>query len=107
MPPTPGSRLEKACAMVVEDGDLVGGRPVIRGTRVPVHDVAASLAAGISVARIQSAYGLTQDQVELAGAYAAAFPAPADLDQAAPPPAGASRSASRFVPHGTKAAQPA
>ena len=106
MPPIP-ARLERACAMVLEDADLVGGRPVIRGTRVPVHDVAASLAAGIPLARIQAAYGLTPDQVELAGVYAAAFPAPAHLDRPAGPPAGATLVASRSVPHGTKAVQPA
>jgi uncharacterized protein (DUF433 family) len=35
---------------------LLGGTPVLRGTRIPVHDVAASVAAGASKDRILSAY---------------------------------------------------
>ena len=106
MPIVP-DQLERACAMVVMDADLVGGRPVIRGTRVPVHDVAASLVADVPLARIQAAYGLTPDQVELAGVYAAAFPLPAHLDQVMEAPVGATLAASRFLPHGAEAVQPA
>jgi uncharacterized protein (DUF433 family) len=49
-------RLTAALDMVVESSDVVGGVPVIRGTRVPVHDVAASSAAGIPLDRILAAY---------------------------------------------------
>ncbi len=54
---------------------MLGGTPVIRGTRVPVYDVAASAAAGIPLDRILAAYpSLDADKVELASVYAEATP---------------------------------
>ena len=35
---------------VVSDPEILGGVPVLRGTRVPAHDVAASVAAGAYLA---------------------------------------------------------
>lgn len=68
-------RLRKARDMVVSTPDILGGLPVIRGTRVPVYDVAASLSAGIPVASILAAYlTLDAEKVELAGIYADANP---------------------------------
>jgi uncharacterized protein (DUF433 family) len=49
-------RLAAARALVATDPDILGGTPVIRGTRVPVYDVAASVAAGIPADRILAAY---------------------------------------------------
>jgi uncharacterized protein (DUF433 family) len=70
-------RLEEAREMVVEDPEILSGTPVIKGTRVPVHDIAASFEAGISVERILRAYpSLKEGQVELAAVYARAVPAP-------------------------------
>jgi len=73
-----GERLEKLIAaekMVVEDPEILGGTPVIRGTRVPVHRVAAIFVAGTPMARILKAYpSLTAEQVELASIYAKAVP---------------------------------
>ena len=63
--------------VVKVDPDILGGTPVIAGTRVPVHDVAASVAAGLSVSRIASAYpSLDEEQIELATLYARANPLP-------------------------------
>jgi len=60
---------------VVSSPDILGGAPVIRGTRVPVHDVAASVAADIQLDRILAAYpGLDAEKVELAAIYAEAYP---------------------------------
>jgi uncharacterized protein (DUF433 family) len=50
------NRLQSARDMVVRDPEILSGTPVIRGTRVPIYDVAASVAAGISIERILSAY---------------------------------------------------
>ena len=48
----------------------------MRGTRVPVHDVAASVAAGLPTDRILAAYpSLDADKIELAAIYAEANPA--------------------------------
>ena len=69
-------RLEAARDMVVSDPDVLGGAPVLRGTRVPVHDVAASVAAGLPIDRILAAYpSLDADKIELATIFAEANPA--------------------------------
>ena len=61
--------------MVVEDPEILGGTPVIRGTRVPVHNIAAVVEAGTPMERILQSYpSLTQSQVELAPVYAKAVP---------------------------------
>ena len=68
-------RLQMARSMVVSDPEIMGGTPVIRGTRVPVYDVAASVAAGIPLDRILAAYpSLKSEQLELANLYAEANP---------------------------------
>jgi len=61
--------------LVVEDEEILSGTPVIRGTRVPVHDVAAALSAGTSKERILKAYpSLNERQIDLAAIYARAVP---------------------------------
>lgn len=68
-------RLIAARDLVTADPEILGGTPVIRGTRVPVYDVAASLAAGIPLDRMLSAYpGLDKERLELAKIYADANP---------------------------------
>ncbi|SDF32745.1 Uncharacterized conserved protein, DUF433 family [Bradyrhizobium brasilense] len=67
--------LTAARDMVTSSPDALGGAPVIRGTRIPVYDVAAALAAGATPTRLLEAYpGLTEEQVELAAVYAEATP---------------------------------
>ena len=69
------SRLQTARSMVVSDPEIMGGTPVIRGTRVPVYDVAASVMAGIPLDRILAAYpSLKLDHLEFANLYAEANP---------------------------------
>jgi uncharacterized protein (DUF433 family) len=83
-------RLSAARALVVEHGDILGGTPVIRDTRIPVYDVAASVAAGLSTERILAAYpGLTAEAVDLAGLYAEANPQRGRPRRSAQLPAGA------------------
>lgn len=68
-------KLTLARAAVVEDPEILRGTPVIKGTRVPVHDVAASVAAGIPLGRIKTSYpALTDEMIELAALYAKATP---------------------------------
>jgi uncharacterized protein (DUF433 family) len=68
-------RLTRARANVVEYPGILGGTPVIRGTRVPVYDIAASAAAGIPRERIKASYpSLTDEMIELALLYARATP---------------------------------
>jgi len=68
-------RLEAARRAVVSDPEIMGGVPVIRATRVPVYDIAASVQAGISADEILAAYpSLKPEHVELAALYAEANP---------------------------------
>jgi len=68
-------KLTRARTAVTEDPEILGGTPVIKGTRVPVYDVAASAAAGVPMRQIQDAYpSLTRELIELAILYAKATP---------------------------------
>jgi uncharacterized protein (DUF433 family) len=70
-----GDLLDEARAMVVADPDILGGMPVIKGTRIPVHDVAASIRKNVSIERILQAYpALTHRKITLAKLYADAHP---------------------------------
>ncbi len=68
--------LARARAMVVTDPELLAGsEPVVRGTRVPVYNVAASVAAGETPREILASYpSLRPEHIELAVLYAAAEP---------------------------------
>lgn len=69
------SDLDAAKDMVIEDPEILGGTPVIKGTRIPVYDVAASVSAGLSRDRIRRAYpGLDERRIDLAAIYARAVP---------------------------------
>jgi uncharacterized protein (DUF433 family) len=71
-----GARLSAARARVIEDPAILGGAPVVKGTRVPVHDLAASVAAGLARERILAAYpDLDGEALDLAVLYAEAHPA--------------------------------
>jgi uncharacterized protein (DUF433 family) len=66
---------KKAHAMVVEDPEIMGGTPVIRGTRVPVHLVAEMHRQGASVEEILEGYpSLTPEHIALAELYVQAHP---------------------------------
>jgi uncharacterized protein (DUF433 family) len=68
-------QLAAAEKMVVADPEIMGGTPVIRGTRVPVQIVAALYEAGTPMERILKSYpSLAESQVELASIYAKAVP---------------------------------
>ncbi len=70
------SLLAKARGMVSSTPEVLGGTPVFKGTRIPVHDVADMLANGDRPAAIVKAYPqLDADRVRLASIYAQAYPA--------------------------------
>jgi uncharacterized protein (DUF433 family) len=97
-------RLAAARELAVSDPDTLGGTPVIRGTRVPVYDVAASVAAGLPMDRILAAYpSLDAGKVELAAIYAEANPARGRPRSGGVLPKGAVIITDRRVPHGGKA----
>ncbi len=67
--------LRRARRLVVADPDILGGEPVFRGTRVPVHPIADELARGATAAELREAYPrLTAEMLRLAPLYVAAYP---------------------------------
>src|SRR5215472_7801825 len=68
-------KLKQARGMVVEDPDIRGGEPCIRGTRVGVYEVASMLEQGASEEEILEGYpSLRRRQLELARIFAQAYP---------------------------------
>ena len=67
--------LQRARRLVVSDPEILGGDPVFRGTRVPVHLIAEFVAQGSRPAEIIEGYPrLTAEMIRLAPVYAAAYP---------------------------------
>ncbi len=56
---------------IVVDEQIRSGRPVIKGTRVPVDTLLGQLAAGLAVDEVASEYHVTREDVLAALAYAA------------------------------------
>jgi uncharacterized protein (DUF433 family) len=68
-------QLRRAREMVIEDPDILSGTPVLKGTRVPVYDIAAAVDSGTPTERILKSYPSLKDwQVKLASVYAKAVP---------------------------------
>ena len=68
-------RLTRARNAVVRDDAVLSGAPCIKGTRIPVHDIADMLANGDDTGAILEAYPrLSEAQIELAAFYARAYP---------------------------------
>ena len=69
------SQLSKARGIVARAPDVLGGTPVFKGTRIPVHDVADMLTNGDRPAAIVKAFPqLDEDRIRLAAIYALAYP---------------------------------
>jgi uncharacterized protein (DUF433 family) len=67
--------LRRARHMVVSDPEILGGDPVFRGTRVPVHMIAELVAQGSKPADLIEGYPrLSAEMIRLAPVYAAAYP---------------------------------
>ena len=67
--------LRRARSLAVTDPEILGGDPVFRGTRVPVHLIAALLEQGSTEADILKGYPrLTPQMVRLAPVFAQAYP---------------------------------
>jgi uncharacterized protein (DUF433 family) len=60
---TLGERLERR-------PEVLGGQPVVRGTRVPVRALVAGLAGGMSIEQVCASYRVTAEDVRAALAYA-------------------------------------
>jgi uncharacterized protein (DUF433 family) len=67
--------LRRARELVSSDPDILGGDPVFRGTRIPVHLMATLIGKGSTDAELLEGYPrLTAEMVRLAPIYAAAYP---------------------------------
>ena len=56
---------------IVINAKVMGGKPVIKGTRVPVQIIVGSLAGGMTKAQICKEYHVTLGDIQAALAYAA------------------------------------
>jgi len=56
---------------VVADPQILGGKPVIKGTRVPVSLVLGKVAGGMSIDEVRDEYYLTDGGIRAAFGYAA------------------------------------
>jgi len=56
---------------IMIDPRIQHGKPVIRGTRVPVARIVGGLAGGMTVAEVVDEYGITNEDVRAALSYAA------------------------------------
>jgi uncharacterized protein (DUF433 family) len=67
--------LKRAKEMVVEDPEILSGTPVIKGTRVPVHQIGALYDSGVPKGKILRSYPSLKDwQIELSSIYSRAVP---------------------------------
>jgi uncharacterized protein (DUF433 family) len=68
-------QLRRAERLVTVNPEIMGGNPVFRGTRVPVHQVAELLTKGETVERLREDYPrVSEEMIRLAPIYAAAHP---------------------------------
>lgn len=56
---------------ILIDPRVQHGKPVIKGTRLPVARILSDLAGGVSKDQIQREYKITEEDIEAALAYAA------------------------------------
>ncbi len=53
-------------SIVIVDPAICRGKPVVKGTRLPVSMIVGSLAGGMTEAEVQQEYGLTKEQIRAA-----------------------------------------
>ncbi len=58
---------------IVTDPKIMHGRPVIKGTRVPVDVILGSLVGGMTYEEIEREYGVKREDIIAAIGYAAKF----------------------------------
>jgi uncharacterized protein (DUF433 family) len=58
---------------IIVDQDVAHGKPVIRGSRVPVEIILGSLAGGMEINEVAEEYGLEKQDVLAAIKYAASI----------------------------------
>lgn len=67
--------LRRAERLVSVDANVLGGVPVFRGTRIPIHMIAELLSQGETAEKLRAGYPrLTDEMIRLAPVYAGAHP---------------------------------
>jgi uncharacterized protein (DUF433 family) len=56
--------------LIIKDKDIMGGVPVIKGTRIPVSLIYGLMARGYSLKYLTKAYGISKKQIQAALEYA-------------------------------------
>jgi uncharacterized protein (DUF433 family) len=56
---------------ITVDAEIQGGKPVIRGTRVPIQVIIGGLAAGMTPEQVCDEYAITTEDIRAALTYAA------------------------------------
>jgi uncharacterized protein (DUF433 family) len=59
------AKREKIMDRIVIDKKIMHGKPVIKGTRVPVEIIVGSLAGGMSYEEIEKEYGVAREDILL------------------------------------------
>jgi uncharacterized protein (DUF433 family) len=65
-PPAPFTDTSAMHDCIVIDPRICHGKPVIRGTRMPVSLIVGSLAGGMSFEEVEREYSLTRDDIRAA-----------------------------------------
>ncbi len=69
------AQIQDAHRLIVQDPDILGGQPVVKGTRLSVDTLVAMHRSGRSFAQLQLDYpSLTQELLDAAGVYQAIHP---------------------------------
>jgi len=66
-----GGELNRKKNRIIIDPEIQHGKPVIKGTRVPVSRIIGGLAGGMAHDAIAQEYGITEDDIRAALLYAA------------------------------------
>ena len=66
---------------IVIDPEIRHGKPIIKGTRVPVDVILGSLAGGMSVEEVAREYGISKEDVLAAIEYAAKIVAKEEIKE--------------------------
>jgi len=53
-------------ARITIDPNVMGGKPVLKGRRIPIETIIGALAGGTSMERVCSAYRITQEDIQAA-----------------------------------------
>lgn len=56
---------------ITVDSQVMGGRPVIKGTRIPIEVIVGELAGGSTFDQIMTGYHVTMEEIRAALGYAA------------------------------------